>query len=140
MPRMKRNPDGTLTWVASDWWKRLRAQTGKGRKFNALIIKISSTHALHADSARQFVDYLIRYGDHQAAWDACAPPVRHRIGVKAFIVQDAQKAVSATITATVRANEQAATRTLAEVREALKDPECTAAQIKRIIQSNAPDA
>lgn len=92
---MKRMPDGTYKWIGSDWWQRLMAQRGGGRRLNVVLVKIASTHNLHYRSAVQFVDYLIRQGDHEAAWASTDPRVAHKVGVKALHVTDAKHAIRA---------------------------------------------
>lgn len=97
MPKMRKTKEGRYQWVASDWWKRLQSQK-EGRRFHAVVVKLATSHAVHAEGARQFIENLVTFGDHAQAWEGCNPPVRHRVSIRALAVQDAKKAVNGTIT------------------------------------------
>ena len=133
---MKKLPDGSYKWIGADWWKRLMGQRGGGRRLNVVLVKIASTHNLHYSHAVQFVEYLIRLGDHEAAWAATKPRVNHRVGVKALHITDAKNAIRAI----GAVEERRSTRYLNAIREIInEEPPERAVDLIRSLIGNGED-
>lgn len=126
---MRRAADGTYEWVASDWWKRLQARKGGSARLNVALVKIGSTHSLHYEAAIQFVNHLIRNGDHAAAWASTVPQIRHRVGITGIHVTEARKSVKAVL----NASESRAEADLRAVRRILAQQGDPAKKIKTLI-------
>lgn len=137
MVRKRLYASGEKKWTGDNWWDKLISRRGGSGRLNAVVVKITTLHHMHYLSAVQFIENLIRYGDHAAAFEACNPPVRHQLSIMNIAVHDARRTISSTMTN----QEKKAQRKLRAVRRIIREepPERAVEMITDLIGYDDPE-